>query len=200
VRVRERAFRSLRVETRRMRSMVEGLMSLARLEQTEHRVAVAVDVAAAARTVIDEVRSVRGGDITLRHAPNGAPEMVLADPDEVHEAISNLVENAVKYGGDGPVSVEVSREADNVVCRVCDRGPGIPDAERSLIFQRFFRGEHSARAHGSGLGLAIVARAIGRCGGSVRLERSEPGATCFALEMPAAAAPHGRVVRRDASA
>jgi two-component system OmpR family sensor kinase len=182
-RVRERAIRSMRIETRRMRLLVEGLMSLARMEQTENRSPTRVNVGAAAEIAIEQVRATRGGDVTLRRS-SGA--VVLADPAEVHEAVVNLVENAVKYGAGTPVSVDVTRDNGIVVVRVGDHGPGIPESDHARIFERFFRGEHRPTIDGSGLGLAIVARAIGRCGGSVQLERADPGDTSFSLRMPAA--------------
>jgi len=181
--MRDRAFRALRVESARMRALVEGLMSLARLEQIENREARALSVGEAARTAIGIVREARGGDITLRLA---GEDTALADPAEVHEAIVNLVENAVKYGGRTPVLVSIWREGNYVLVRVQDQGPGIPEADRTLLFQRFFRGSNSTHIEGSGLGLAIAKRAIQRCGGSIELENGGSGKTAFILRLPAA--------------
>jgi signal transduction histidine kinase len=181
--MRDRAFRALRVESARMRALVEGLMSLARLEQIENREARALSVGEAARTAIGIVREARGGDITLRLA---GEDTAFADPAEVHEAIVNLVENAVKYGARTPVLVSICREGNYVLVRVQDQGPGIPEADRTLLFQRFFRGSNSTHIEGSGLGLAIAKRAIQRCGGSIELENGGSGKTAFILRLPAA--------------
>ena len=183
-RYRERTIRSMRTEARRMRRLVESLMSLARMEQTETRSPARVDVTVAAQAAIEHVRAIRGGVVSLSSIGDGT---VVADPNEVHEAVVNLVENAVKYGAGTPVAVDISKDATSVVVRVTDGGPGIPEEERERIFERFFRGALRASVEGSGLGLAIVARAVDRCGGSVKLDRGDPGHTSFVLRFPIAA-------------
>ena len=181
--IRARAFATLRAETGRMRALVERLMALARLERSEPSALEALDVSDVARGAIDEVAAARRRPIAFE-SPVARP-IVLADVAELHEAIGNLVDNAVKYGGGSPVSVVVSRETDAVIVRVNDSGPGIPERERGHVFERFFRGERGANIDGSGLGLAIVERAMARCGGAVELERADPGRTTFALRLPA---------------
>ena len=110
---------------------------------------------------------------------------MLADPDDLHEAIGNLVDNAVKYGERSKVDVRVSASEGTVVVRVRDGGPGIPRHERDHVFERFFRGERRSDVPGSGLGLSIVERSVSRYGGRVVLENGEPGRTTFALVLPA---------------
>jgi two-component system, OmpR family, sensor kinase len=109
---------------------------------------------------------------------------VRADPADLHEAIANLVDNALKYGAGSLVRVMVEHERDSVVVRVSDCGPGIEPLEREKIFERFYRGAGNAEVEGSGLGLAIAARAANRAAGELTLERSEPGETVFALRLP----------------
>jgi signal transduction histidine kinase len=92
----------------------------------------------------------------------------------------------VKYGGRTPVLVSIWREGNYVLVRVQDQGPGIPEADRTLLFHRFFRGGNSTHIEGSGLGLAIAKRAIQRCGGSIELENGGSGKTAFVLRLPAA--------------
>ncbi len=102
----------------------------------------------------------------------------------MHEAIANLVDNALKYGAGSLVRVMVEHERDTVVVRVSDCGPGIELPEREKIFERFYRGAGHADVAGSGLGLAIAARAAKRAGGDLTLERTEPGETVFAVRLP----------------
>jgi two-component system, OmpR family, sensor kinase len=180
--IRGRAFTTLRTETKRMRRLVERLMALARLERPDAGTPEPVDVAEIAEGAVDEVLAARRGEIAL-HAGAGDTR-ILGDRGELHEAIGNLVDNAVKYGAGSAVSVEVAREGDAVVVRVRDGGPGIPQNERKHVFERFFRGESTAGIEGSGLGLAIVQRAAERCGGTARLEDSPTGTT-FTLILPA---------------
>jgi signal transduction histidine kinase len=181
--IRERAFRTLRVETHRMRRLVERLMVLARLDRADATPPQVLDVAEIADGAVAEIEAARRGEIALDVAARGA--QVLGDRGDVHEAIGNLVDNALKYGAGSPVTVDVRREADDVVVRVRDGGPGIPEGERAHVFERFFRGTRTTAVEGSGLGLSIAERAAARCGGSVRLERSGPDGTTFALVLPA---------------
>ena len=70
--------------------------------------------------------------------------------------------------------------------RVCDRGPGVPEAMRERIFEPFFRlPGHAEQAGGVGLGLSLVKQIAERHGGSVRCEAREGGGSCFVIELPA---------------
>jgi two-component system phosphate regulon sensor histidine kinase PhoR len=84
---------------------------------------------------------------------------VKADPQRITQAISNLVENAVKYGNEsGRVIVSLEEEKKHILVSVRDNGPGIPPEHLSRIFERFYRVEKSRSKDrgGTGLGLAIV--------------------------------------------
>jgi len=178
----ERAFRTLRTETHRMRRLVERLMALARLERPERANAEAVDVAEIARDAVAQVGAARRRDVDVRVKVANA--LVLGDPGELHEAVGNLVDNALKYGADSPVTVEVSGDGEHVLVAVRDRGPGIPERERPHVFERFFRGQDVSDVEGTGLGLAIVERAAARAGGSVRLESGSGSGTTFTIVLP----------------
>ena len=179
----ERALRTMRTETNRMRRLVERLMALARLERPERAIAETVDVAEIARDAAAELGAARHRDVEVRVDSTRA--LVLGDPGELHEAIGNLVDNALKYGNGSPVTVEVSNGGDELLIAVRDRGPGIPERERPHVFERFFRGEDASGTEGTGLGLAIVERAAARAGGSVRLHSEPHAGTTFTLVLPA---------------
>ncbi len=86
------------------------------------------------------------------------------------ELVSNLVDNALRYAPiGGIVTVSVERQAEHVVLRVEDNGPGIPESERERVFERFYRID-SARHQGTGLGLAIVQEIVIASGASISLE------------------------------
>lgn len=180
-RLRERAFDTLGSETTRMRRLVERLVALARLESPETTQPVVVDLGAIAPDAVAAVVAARGGDVQC-HVESGA--FVLADPGDLHEAITNLVDNALKYGEGSPVTVTVEHELAAVAIRVTDRGPGIPVADREKIFERFYRSAVQQTIEGSGLGLAIAKRAAARAGGDLTLERSGAGETTFAIRLP----------------
>jgi len=114
---------------------------------------------------------------------DGLPQ-VLADRMAVEEALRNLVENAFRYGGSGPITVSASAEGQEVAFAVHDHGDTLPRKERKAIFKRFYRAA-SNREPGTGLGLAIVRHVARAHGGSVDAEAG-PGeeGNCFTLRLP----------------
>jgi signal transduction histidine kinase len=117
----------------------------------------------------------------------GQSLQVAGDERLLRRALRNLLENAHRYGA-GAVSVSVQRDtAGQAELRVCDRGPGVPEAFRERIFEAFFRlPGHAEREGGVGLGLALVRQIAVAHGGSVRCEPREGGGSCFRLSLPAA--------------
>ncbi len=117
----------------------------------------------------------------------------------LRRALRNLLENARRYGG-GDVSVRVGASAGRAEVRVCDRGPGVPEALRERIFEAFYRlPGHAEKAGGVGLGLSLVKQIAERHGGSVHCETRDGGGSCFVLslpaEVPADRAPAGAATR-----
>ena len=127
---------------------------------------------------------------SLNYQP-GSPMTILADLDEVRAAVSNLIDNAVKYSGP-QVNVTVDTTAADgkyVAVRVSDQGTGIQKTELKQIFKRFYRarGTATARVHGTGLGLYIVRSVAKRHGGRVWAESEGPGCgSTFVLQLPIA--------------
>jgi signal transduction histidine kinase len=127
---------------------------------------------------------------SLRYHP-GPPATVLGDLDEVQAAVSNLIDNAVKYSGsEVNVNVETANlEGGYVSVRVTDHGVGIPNSELKRIFKRFYRvpGLFATRVKGTGLGLYIVRSVAKRHGGRAWAESEGPGrGSTFVLELPIA--------------
>ena len=112
--------------------------------------------------------------------------IVLADRDALKMALKNLVLNAVKYGHGGPVRVSASGGSD-VAIAVEDDGPGIPEEERSRIFEPFYRGRHAQdqEIEGSGIGLNIVKQVVKSHGGRVRVGNGAGKGARFVLQLPA---------------
>jgi two-component system sensor histidine kinase SenX3 len=120
---------------------------------------------------------------------NGTAPHVLGDEDELRAAISNLVDNAVKYsGGQVQVSVELDQaQPAQATLRVRDRGVGISPGELKRVFKRFYRipGAGTVRVKGTGLGLFIVRSIVARHGGRVYAESEGPGrGSTFTLQLP----------------
>ncbi|MGE0398413.1 MAG: ATP-binding protein [Kofleriaceae bacterium] len=112
---------------------------------------------------------------------------VLGTREGLDHVVQNLVDNAVKYGGNTPVSVHATTRDGHVLLSIADRGPGIPKGHEERIFERFYRIDagRSRDVGGSGLGLAIVKSQIEAMGGRVWVEDAQPGAR-FVVELDAA--------------
>lgn len=105
------------------------------------------------------------------------------DPTELGYVVTNLTDNAVKYGL-GEIVVRVRAQDSTAVIEVSDEGPGIPSTDATRVFDRFYRGAQRD-VPGSGLGLAIVKRAVERANGTIKLD-SSPNGSRFRVEFPLA--------------
>jgi signal transduction histidine kinase len=181
---------SLTVEVKRMRTLVERLMTLARLDRVMEAQPEVVDVGAIVRQAVAALAVITPTPITVDAA---SELLVLGEPVDLYEAVANLIENAVKYGAQTPVAVTVTTAGASILVRVRDGGPGIGDDDRARIFERFYRGAGRGEIAGSGLGLAIAAKAATRLGGTIILEDGRPGMTTFTLTVPALAGLSARI-------
>jgi signal transduction histidine kinase len=123
----------------------------------------------------------RGATLAL-HSAAGAIE---ADRAVLDRVLSNLLDNAARHGAaGGHVRLEAGGDASEVWIAVDDAGPGVPEAERERVFERFVRLDRSRRGTAGGLGLAL-ARSLARLlGGDLTVERSRLGGACFAWRLP----------------
>ncbi len=106
------------------------------------------------------------------------PWQVYGDAAGLSRAVLNLLDNAAKWSPSGTtVSVRLAQvDAAHAELVISDRGPGIPPAERDLVFERFYRATPARGMPGSGLGLAIVKQVVLKHGGAIKVEETEPGA------------------------
>ena len=93
----------------------------------------------------------------------------------ISQALANLLDNALKYAGSGEIEIRVFRDEGRAVLEIADRGPGIPEADRETVLDRFVRLEASRTTPGNGLGLSLVRAIVRRHGGAVVLEDNRPG-------------------------
>jgi two-component system, OmpR family, sensor kinase len=166
----------------RMRSLVDKLLTLARLEDVAPPQAARIDVGAMLGDIVASMRtSAPNAHIVLRADPE---VVVVADEAELRSAVVNLIDNALKYAPGVPVDVVARAAGDSVEIVVADGGPGMSEQERASAFDRFYRGDNRGDATGAGLGLAIVKRSIERANGTVELETTPGLGTRVTLRLP----------------
>ena len=106
------------------------------------------------------------------------------DRDLLFQALANLLDNAIKYTpAGGRIQLSLDLEGDAVCLRLCDSGPGIPEAQRELVFQRFYRLEQSRTTPGDGLGMSLVQAVMQRHHLDLQLEDNQPG-LCVNIRFP----------------
>jgi two-component system OmpR family sensor kinase len=187
----DRSVRLALEELDRIRSIVEELLLLARLDEGLPLASEPVEVDLLLREA--EVRGMvlGSGQVTV-DAPEGL--VVRADSDRLLQVVCNLIGNAHRHGGDG-VTVTLAARPDipgrTVVIDVGDTGPGIAPDDLAHVFDRFYRGSAARRSvpGGSGLGLAIVASLVEAMGGSVSASSTQGVGTTFSICLPDAARP-----------
>ncbi len=130
------------------------------------------EIAGAVVDLYEPVAEEKGVALRLDGA---AGTMIRGNRHLLSQAIANLLDNALKYGGAGDIAIMVRRADGRAVIEVADRGPGIPEGDRESVFDRFVRLEPSRSTEGNGLGLSLV-RAVGRRhDATVTLIDNQPG-------------------------
>jgi signal transduction histidine kinase len=109
------------------------------------------------------------------------PLVVHGDAQRLRQVLVNLLHNAIKYGPpDDKIKVRARRKRGEIIIRVTDRGPGIPEDEQARIFDRYYRGgAASAVGHGNGLGLSIARASILAHGGTIGVRNESKIGTTF---------------------
>ena len=167
----------------RLTALVEQLQQLARGEAGPPRTTEPVDLGEVADAAVVAARARHPGVTFSFEGPDAGP-MVAAEAESLRMMAENLLENAALHGRpDGTVVVTTGDEDGEAWLRVDDDGPGIPEADRERMLERFTRGE-GVRSPGTGLGLPIVAAQATRCGGSIALAVSPAGGLRAEVRVP----------------
>jgi two-component system phosphate regulon sensor histidine kinase PhoR len=176
------------VETGHLVQMVSELLDLARIEGgSQLRMDEDVDLGRLAESSAERLRLFaerQGVTIAVEVAP-GVP-LVRGDEDRLGQVFVNLVHNAVKFSPDGgDVAIQVRREGDVVAVSVRDHGIGIAKADRTRIFERFYKTDRArVRGGGTGLGLSIARHVIQGHGGRMGVESEEGKGSTFTFTVP----------------
>jgi len=177
-------------DSERLLGTIEQVLRTGRIGASSRRLNVSrIDLGGVIEHSVERVRALhKVSPEALEYRP-GPPVTIVGDADEVQAAVSNLIDNAVKFSGnDVRVTVETARVDGNYVAlRVTDHGPGIEKTELKRIFKRFYRvpGALATRVKGTGLGLYIVRSVAKRHGGRAWAESEGPGhGATFVLQLP----------------
>lgn len=165
-------------QLRRLERLVDDISELSRIESGDLTLDIrSIDL----RRIIDDLVedfADQAAQHRIRFVVNGEG-VALADPHRMQQAFSNLIDNAIKYGGDDhQITIEI-REGE---VRISDQGEGIPLSEREKIFHRFYRIEKSSS--GSGLGLAITKHLILQQRGTIDVESELGRGATFIVRLP----------------
>jgi signal transduction histidine kinase len=133
--------------------------------------------------------SATGRDVNVAWEPDD-DIVISGDSQALARVLGNLIGNAIKYSpADSAIDVRACKDSrpflgDTCVIEVADRGPGIPEEMRDLVFEPFERLERDAEAPGTGLGLAVVKNVVEAHDGRIRLSDREGGGTVVRVELP----------------
>jgi two-component system OmpR family sensor kinase len=184
-----KAWSRIESESRRMGMLIEDLLILTRLGQSQPLRIGPVDVAQIARDASADHAAID----PLRPVDVESPDEVVlqADEERLTQVITSLLANVRVHTPEGTeTTVVVLDGPDTVMIEVTDDGPGIPDAALDQVFERFYRADpsRSRKSGGAGLGLSIVHAIVGAHDGTVTATRTDAGGTRITIELPKIAA------------
>ncbi len=182
-------------EAARMNRLIDDLLSLSRIELTEHQAPSGrLDIRALIKRLaatFEPRLAARGMVLALALAPD--LPLVAGDADQLTQVLQNLLDNALKYAGSGTVRLSAKPASggrfparQGVAIAVADEGPGIPREHIPRLTERFYRVDkgRSRRAGGTGLGLAIIKHIVNRHRGQLLIESEEGHGSTFIIWLP----------------
>ncbi|MBX2907847.1 MAG: HAMP domain-containing histidine kinase [Taibaiella sp.] len=174
-------------ESNRLNDLCNNMLFASQIEGRQYRPAM---VTFSLSEMLEDVVEEFAGRSSRRYEEDIAEGcMVVGDAAMLRIAVNNLVENAVKYTPpDMPITVGLRRDLQSAVISVADNGPGIPDAEKKRVFNKFYRigNEESRKAKGTGLGLYLCSRIVAQSGGTIAVHDNAPSGAVFEIRLPAA--------------
>jgi len=183
---RERILELGRSQGSRLHALIEDLLLVAAADHKRVScVQEALEVPNVFTALVEELASTVDGRLTT-DIGTGA-ERLVSDEDKLRRILINLIGNASKYAPDGPIELEARRDGSKVVFSVTDHGPGIPEADRERIFDRFVQLDQSIsrREGGTGLGLHLSRQLAELLGGSLSVTAAPGGGARFELRLAA---------------
>lgn len=176
---------AIRRESERMHHLVEGLLALARGDEGHSRNPQPGDLGAVVEEAAEAARAAAGGKVSVKHVLPRYPVEATFDKNSIRQAVSILLDNAVKYTPEGgSVAVKAFERDGWSGVEVEDTGVGIPEDQLPLVFERFHRADEARGAGGVGLGLSIARRIAESHGGRIEAESEPDGGSTFVLLLP----------------
>ncbi len=174
---RQRLAEQASAEAGRLQAIFDALLRIARIESGRHLAGFkTVDLSTLLADAVEfhlPDAEARGQRIESHIAPGLTLE---ADPNLLFQAMSNLLDNAIKYGGEGgAVTVNAAKAGSSFIVEVSDTGPGIPPLDREKVIERFFRLPDTAGEAGTGLGLSLVSAIVALHKGRLAISDAAPG-------------------------
>jgi signal transduction histidine kinase len=180
-------------ELKRIRAMVEELLTLAQMDSRQYSLEVAPtdldEVIRSALASIEAKANRFGIEIHYDDSDAGSGSRCVCDAQKIYQVLLNLLDNAIKYSDPGArVDVRVLDDADSVTVRVSDTGVGIPEEDLPNLFDRFYRvdKDRSRTTGGSGLGLAISKQIVEMHGGQLSVKSEVDAGSTFDVRLPKA--------------
>jgi signal transduction histidine kinase len=174
-------------EARRLAHLVENVLHLSRAERRMVRVNPSpAPLAPLLREIVERFTPLAGADAVRIRTELDESLLALADADALHQIVINLLDNAIKYGGRGPVTLRATLRDRCARIEVEDAGPGIPATDRLRVWEPFLRLRADDAVPGSGIGLAVVRELVVAHGGACRVEAAPSGGARIVLELPGA--------------
>ena len=187
---RKRFLENIRAETARSERLINRLLELSAIEgRASLERAEEIDFIAIVSRAIDQARPLADvAGVILENPPESSPVHLNGDAFILRAAVSNLLENAIDFSPPGgKVEISVHSSNGNVVLKIRDYGPGIPEYAKEKVFERFYSlRHHASKRKGTGLGLTLVREAAGLHGGSISLDSAGGGGTLAKLVLPLA--------------
>jgi PAS domain S-box-containing protein len=177
-------------ELKRIREMVEELMTLAQMDSWKYQLEVGpTNMSTVVRTAIESVEAKAQRFGIEIYFDNAGEHRCICDVQKLYQVFLNLLDNAIKYSDPGDrVDVEIEEDDSTLTVRIRDTGVGIPKEDLNQLFERFYRvdKDRSRATGGSGLGLAISRQIVEMHGGSISVESEVDVGSVFEVRLPKA--------------
>ncbi|MBA3337322.1 MAG: GAF domain-containing protein [Chloroflexia bacterium] len=191
-------FDAILAQTDRMGDLVNRLLDVSRADLDKFDLTFAsIDAVALARGAVESARGVAKGRSIEVEAPKGLA--VVWDQVRIEQVLTNLLSNAIKYAPEGLIALKIESISNQVRIQVRDHGPGVGDAFKTRLFERYYRAPRESAVgnltelggtEGLGLGLYISRKIVDGHGGHLRVTDAEGGGALFTLKLPRDASAH----------